>query len=488
MRGSLRAAVAAFGLAALLVAAAPGSGTVAAAGVRFATPVYIDQQLAGGEPEVVSDRLHGTLVYTSHEGTTHLYRNGLITSPWGDFSFVTNYCNQVNVWTSRDGGVNWFRDRYLGSPCPSSPAINTGFSDPDLTMDAGGRIYNTGIDLANDAVFSSADGGVSWDRGTAQCHDGDRPWLAGGRANEVFMGTDPVEDALNHRVFVSTDGGTTCSATGIPDFGTTADGGSYTGFGKLFFDQARARLAEPTVYNDANGNQIGIGVSTWSRGDAAFTPHFVARSGPLVGFFPVIAVDRNNTIYSVWTPDQRQAGTAGGCSGAQTPAPNSVQMSFSKDWGKTWSAPATIVKATNARVVWPWVIAGDAGKVSIVWYQTDSGELADLDCQPAHIHAMEATLLNATSSGRSVGVVDAAGRVIHYGTVCQGGTSCVATGKDRRLGDFFTNAIDARGCVLVATGDTMLTDPTTGQEYPTSRPLFIRQNAGPKLVGNGNCS
>src|SRR5438270_207419 len=300
MRGSLRAAVAAFGLAALLVAAAPGSGTVAAAGVRFATPISIDQQLAGGEPEVLSDPLHGTLVYTSHEGTTHLYRNGLITSPWGDFSFVTNYCNQVNVWTSRDGGVNWFRDRYLGSPCPSSPAINTGFSDPDLT-----------------------------------------------------------------------------------------------------------------VYNDANGKQIGIGVSTWSRGDAAFTPHFVARSGPLVGFFPVIAVDRNNTIYSVWTPDQRQAGTTGGCSGAQTPAPNSVQMSFSKDWGKTWSAPATIVKATNTRVVWPWVIAGDAGKVSIVWYQTDPGELADLDCQPAHIHAMEATVLNATSSGRAVGVVDAAGRVIH---------------------------------------------------------------------------
>jgi len=85
-------------------------------------------------------------------------------------------------------------------------------------------------------------------------------------------------------------------------------------------------------------------------------------------------------------------------------------------------------------------------------------------------------------------VVDAAGRVIHYGTVCQGGTACVVTGKDRRLGDFFTNAIDARGCVLVATGDTMLTDPTTGQEYPTSRPLFMRQIAGPKLVGNGSCS
>ena len=70
---------------------------------------------------------------------------------------------------------------------------------------------------------------------------------------------------------------------------------------------------------------------------------------------------------------------------------------------------------------------------------------------------------------------------MHFGTVCQGGTTCVATGQDRRLGDFFTNALDARGCVLVATGDTRLTDPTTGMPYPTARPLFIRQSAGPSL-------
>src|SRR5207237_103754 len=83
---------------------------------------------AGGEPEVFADTLHGRLIYTSHEGTTHLYRDGLVMSPWGDFSFVSNYCNQVNIWTSPDGGANWYRDRYLGSPCPTSPAINTGFS------------------------------------------------------------------------------------------------------------------------------------------------------------------------------------------------------------------------------------------------------------------------------------------------------------------------------------------------------------------------
>jgi len=474
-------------LAALtLVLAGAGQAGNTGGAVAFGPPRYVDLQLSGGEPMVMSDPIHGTLVYTSHEGTTHLYRDGLLSSPWGDFAYVSNYCNQVNNWYSTDGGVNWIRDSYLDSPCPENPTY-TGFSDPDLTMDAGGRLYNTGINLVNDALFSSVDGGKNWTQGTPYCHDGDRPWLAGGFANEVFMGTDPAEDALNHRVFVSTDGGQTCTATGIPDFGSTADGGAYTGFGKLYWDAAKSRLAEPTVYTDANGNTNGLGVSTWSRGDAAFTPHHVANT-TFVGFFPVLALDAANTIYLVWTPDTRQAGTSGGCSGAPTPAPNSVMLTYSKDWAKTWSKPVAIYKSTNSRSFWPWLVGGDAGKISVVWYQTEPGELADLDCQPAHVHAYEETILNATAAKPTGQAVDAAGRVIHDGPVCQGGTTCVVTGKDRRLGDYFTNALDARGCVVIATGDTMLIDPLTGAQLPTSRPLFVHQIAGPALRGKASCS
>jgi hypothetical protein len=78
MRRSLRLVTAAFGLAAVLIVATSGSAVAATPAVHFGTPVYVDQQLAGGEPLVLADSLHGTLVYTSHEGTTHLYRNGLI--------------------------------------------------------------------------------------------------------------------------------------------------------------------------------------------------------------------------------------------------------------------------------------------------------------------------------------------------------------------------------------------------------------------------
>jgi hypothetical protein len=248
----------------------------------------------------------------------------------------------------------------------------------------------------------------------------------------------------------------------------------------------KGKLIEPVVYADANGKTDAVGAGTWSPGDAAFTPHKIAPT-TMFAHWPALSLDSAGTTYLVWDTDARQAGTSGGCSGAASPAPNQIMLAYSKDFGRTWSAPIAVASPSNARVFWPWVVAGDAGKVSVVWYQTEPGELADLDCQAAHVHAYESTIMNATSTRRTAQTVDVVGRYVHFGTVCQGGTTCVATGQDRRLGDFFTNGLDARGCVLVATGDTRLTDPTTGLDYPTARPLFIRQSAGPALRGTGTC-
>jgi hypothetical protein len=61
----------------------------------------------------------------------------------------------------------------------------------------------------------------------------------------------------------------------------------------------------------------------------------------------------------------------------------------------------------------------------------------------------------------------------------------VATGQDRRLGDFFTNAVDPKGCVLIASGDTTVKGPG-GTERPTALPIFLRQNSGPSLR-KGSC-
>ena len=341
----------------------------------------------------------------------------------------------------------------------------------------------------NDALFSSNDGGVTWDKGTAQCHDGDRPWLAGGQANQVFLGTDTLEGSgSGHQVFVSNDGGNSCTLTGIPDNGSLADGGSWTAFGKLAYDRKTLGVVEPAIFQHGDGS-FGIGISTLPFGGSSFTPHEGYRGTSMYAHWPAIAIDNAGTVYVVWDTNTRQAGTSGGCDGAETPAPNQILMIATKDLGKTWTKPFAVAHPSNARVFWPWIAAGDAGKVSVVWYQTEPQDgMPDLDCQTGHVHVMEASLTGATGTKPAGTTVDAAGRPIHIGWVCQGGTTCVATGQDRRLGDYFTNVVDGRGCVLIATGDTRLMDPLTGGPFPTARSLFLRQNGGPALVGKGTCS
>ena len=456
-----------------VVGAAALAPSALAAPVHFAKPVFVDRQLAGGEPLVIADPKHHTLIYTAHEGTTHLYRNGIV----NPVDFVANYRNQVNIWVSTDNGRTWKRDNFDGTGFSTNPGRNQGFSDPDLTQDAGGRVYNTGIDLANDALFSTMDGGYTWDRGTIQCHDGDRPWLAGGRRDEVFMGTNTLEGQISHEVFQSTDGGNTCSLTGFKNGGTLANGTDYSGNGKLFY--RKDRLIEPVTFS-RDGKTTGLGTATWKRGQTAFDKPVLAVRTTMFAHWPSIALDSAGNVYMVWDTDPRKPNTAGGCSGARTPLPNAIKMVVSRDFGRTWSKPINVAKPAGRRVYWPWLAAGDAGNVSVVWYETD--RVADLDCTPARTSIKEASIFGAAGKHPTAQIVNAAGRVIHTNFVCQGGTTCVATGQDRRLGDFFTNAIDPRGCVLIASGDTTVKAPN-GTERPIALPIFLRQNAGPGLKG-----
>src|SRR5947209_18824437 len=122
-----------------------------AARFGFARPAFVDTTLAGGEPSVAYAVKSGLLVYTSHEGTTHLFSSGIPGAPAESGGFLANYDNQVNIWTSADRGATWQIVPFGSATNP----LYTGFSDPDLTQDAAGNIYNTGIDLANDALFPS---------------------------------------------------------------------------------------------------------------------------------------------------------------------------------------------------------------------------------------------------------------------------------------------------------------------------------------------
>ncbi|HJP65333.1 MAG TPA: hypothetical protein VKA30_03400, partial [Actinomycetota bacterium] len=181
-------------------AAAPGCAVAPPARVRFASPVYIDQNRAGGEP--VSVVAHdGSIIVSTHAGTTHIYKNPMALPGVGDFA--VGYSNQTLNWRSADGGRTWSYVGTFGNPVGGPHTLtSSGFSDPDLTIDAGGRIYNTEINLVNDSVFSSDDDGQSFGRADILANTGDRPWLTGKDADEVFLiNSGPL------KLWRSTDGG-----------------------------------------------------------------------------------------------------------------------------------------------------------------------------------------------------------------------------------------------------------------------------------------
>jgi hypothetical protein len=503
------AAAAAFG--AFSVVAAPRTQAAVANPVGFAPPTFVDTVRAGGEPGIIHSTKFGTLVYSSHEGTTHIDRAGLLGQSAAQFACpdpttANCYQNRVWIWTSDDKGKTW--------QLRSEAATDTGFSDPDLTEDASGAIYDTGIDLANDALFSSQDGGKTWPNGTAQCHAGDRPWLAGGVPGEVFLTTDDSQSG--HIVLHSKDYGNSCDSTVISDNGSYGNGSTYSGFGKGIYDRFDGSYIEPARFSDSNGNLLGYGISRLPNARDAFAgggetfqqqlvvPTTVSVYSPF-GVPQTLSLDSAGNLYFAYDTDERDTSGTGGCGaipnssapfGGPTPLPSHIMFVAGKlvSPGKwDFQKPISLAHQGNARVLWPWSVAGSDGNVSVVWYQMD--KMVDPDCgmyngssvPDVNTYIYEAHISNATDPAtRQVTVTNASKRAIHQGGICDSGTACVASGQDRRLGDYFTNAIDGNGCVIIASGDTTVPDAVTGQPQATSLPIFIQQNSGPSLTG-GQC-
>jgi len=506
-----------------VVAAIPVVGARAAAPVPPAFTTHnVDPSLAGGEPLVTyySNSTNGAdLAYTSHEGTTHLFRDGLISPDTSNIcstptvppevtpaGYACSYVNEVNVWTSTDHGTTWRRTTAVNNGVftvgPTSP-FGLGFSDPDWTIDEGKWLYNTGIDLANDSVFASNDGGRNFLVGNNNCHSGDRPWLAGGTSGEVFLATDTLVDpntqlSSGHEIFRGTIQGVspaltllctgtgdapdpTGTSTGIMDNGTWQTTGSFTASGKLFYDHNNlgdgyhGALIEPAFFSKSGVQSVGISVlpnatAAFASGTTVFPQQYaVSGPNPQFGAWPSIAIDSNDVVYEVWDT------TDGGSSALN----NAIKLSTFdlKNPSAGFTTPIEITRPGKS-VLWPWVTVGSPGNVSVVWYQYDRVTNPD-QTTVGNVSLFETTLFGLGGlSPTTLGPTDAVGAPIHSGGICQNGTTCVATGQDRRLGDFFTNSVDENGCVMIATGETT-TDPTGA----VSRPMFIQQTAGTSLTG-----
>jgi hypothetical protein len=430
--------------------------SVAPEPLKFKKPLYIDKTRAGGEPvsQVAQD---GSIIVSAHAGTTHIYKNPEALPGSGDFA--GSYYNQTLNWRSTDRGKTWQYVGLAGQPVGPHSPTSTGFSDPDLTMDAAGRIYNVEIDLANVAVFSSLDDGQSWPFANPVAASGDRPWVTGAEENEVFLYVN-----LPKQLWRSTDGGL------VYDLVST----SFPADGKLIVDPLHPKDG---LLGPMNGGGVAI-----SPDDGQTWDSYLAPLGASTQFFGAIAADRAGWVY---------AANAGGYAGSNDSTVNGeVTFNYFNRKTKKWATTPIRIDAPEGDALWPWIMAGDDGRVAVTWYQTLKGNEDEFHIFVAYTtNGHGSTVKCSDGSKRFIPpqfkVANASGRPIHVGKICLSGTACNANtnfeGGDRRLGDFFTVNFDHKGNIFVVSGDTMLTNPLEGPK-PVANPIFITQKSGDKLL------
>ena len=450
----------------MLAALLPLATAARSAGVRcpsvkpapldFAKPSYIDKRRAGGEPVSITAQ-DGSLIVSTHAGTTHLYKDPEALPGAGDFA--AGYSNQTLNWRSDDGGKTW---KYVGTAGQAEgphSVTSSGFSDPDLTMDAGGRIYNVEINLANVAVFSSPDDGQSWPQANPVAASGDRPWVTGQMEDEVFLYVN-----LPNQLWRSTDAGLTYSLVST----------SFPADGKLVSDPLNN---ETGLLGPMDEGGVAI-----SQDDGKTWEAFPAPLGPSTQFFGAIAADRSGWVY---------AANAGGYAGSNdTTADGSVTFNYFNRRTEKWAAEPIDIGIPKGDAMWPGLVAGDDGRAAVVWYQNHAGAPDKFYAYAAYTTNAHGTTVKCSDGSRrfvppQFSVANASGRPIHKGKICLSGTACNASssfeGGDRRLGDFFTVNFDHKGNIFVVTGDTMLRNPLGGPK-PIGHPVFIKQSAGEPLL------
>jgi hypothetical protein len=138
--------------------------------------------------------------------------------------------------------------------------------------------------------------------------------------------------------------------------------------------------------------------------------------------------------------------------------------------------------AFDETCVFPWVAAGDDGRVDIVYYKTttpgDPNRVPATGPNAPDWHVYMAQSLNASAREPVFTVSQVSDHVIHRGQIGTGGLLGQVTGADRSLADFFEVNVGPDGLAAV-----IFSDNGTSGSTP-SHATFARQSTGPLLRAN----
>jgi uncharacterized protein YkwD len=210
---------------------------------------------------------------------------------------------------------------------------------------------------------------------------------------------------------------------------------------QIFSSQSLADAINP----NPTGNHI-VYIAVSQDGGNTFTDYTVyANPDATVDYghqFPNVSVDRAGNVYAVYTDN------------------HNTYYSFSRDHGQTWTGPYRIDTGAGGQktAIFPWSVAGNAGKLDIVFYGSDyyDGTTApdNYPCNDtyhcgatgvgatAQWNVFFAENLNATTPGTLWTTQQVTTVPVHFGGVCEGGVACLGNKRaNRDLYDDFSIAV-----------------------------------------------
>jgi hypothetical protein len=447
-RRRIAAAIAAVGLAALSAELAPASARTASFTkndnfVTFTAATVVDPILFGGEPGL------------NFDPTTSTGQRSFVDWP------VSSRQNIGVLYRSENGGLTYTKryadpnDAGEAGPLCTGRQIPTcgggGGGDTDVNIGENGTVYFSSQEsLADQLMGTSFDHGTTFpadhvDPVVSKCGPVDRQWIAHWKGTKtVFLAyhIPIVGECINRS---DNDG-----ATGSWSIPAGPQVPSVTQSGALIADNTGG-IHNKTLYVAYLSGGFQVAVST--DGAKTFKVHKIDGANPSGGFTK-LNIDRKGNLYATWTQG------------------NVVMLSVSRadqgdnvdDPGSEWTDPIEVSTAPLNVTIFADVIAGDPGRIAIEYYGT-SAEAKDPDSVKPGAGGWWPYIAVSTNALCQVGIgpkctqptfhqTRIAHRVNHDDNICTAGTTCVATGGNRNLLDYFDISLDKQGHLGIVWVDT----------------------------------
>lgn len=405
----------------------------------------------------------------------------------------------VDLWRSDDGGAAF---QYLGEPDGTqnpSPAPNeAGAGGGDVDLSLGDPFYivppvpgvtpgimSTGRLYCSSLWLGSATMSVSVDRGenfvavpftTAQL---DRQWHVARGEKTLYMSLRKLAQlqAGQHSVYVtqSDDGGVTFPkgtfvqdplVSGVPEdlagnIVLTSDGaliGSFVSRDGRDLYVYRAPRGNAPGPSDLPPGPLDVPLFTPDTFDAGKIFHGT-RGVTANNKFPIMAVDRADNLHLVF--GDRHLVYLMSC-------PAGADPTRAESWTLpvALNAPAVAGFEFTRTAVMPWIAAGAAGKVSVIWYGTDVEGDADtplfeqMGVPWRLVYAQVEDALAPTPTVYLDVASTQGGGVIHTGQICQRGLGCPS--GTRELAEYSSLTLDRNGFANIAYAGTLVNGAPPG--------------------------